>query len=874
MESEELRVLKRIEDLLKKHMPGSAKKSKVAGDSNGNPGTFRATAANSKDLDDSIVALNTAFKGLTKEVRISRATFYSLNKTMRANAQLVKQQPPDGAKEQPGKIASFFSRLTSPFKKVGDSVEQAEIAVTKFSAKTTVMVGLLKEALPVLREVVNDIFMLQARGVGAQSLSGLYLDAIRAGMSLDEYTSMLESSITSVSRSGGFEEYGKQIRSTTDQLSKLGIFGPAAAKLAAEFQESAVTLGVPQAQLANTSNGLTSQFERLRKTSMITADVFADLLNGVKENQEAQRELLGLAPFERAQRLQAQVQMATFGKTLGLSTQLTKEFGDAMLSQRASKYTERFEGAGRVRQIAAFTGMDATEAERLARYAKVKNTSTLSAAEIADYQNLAAKLEGGLQSKMNSGRDGTVAIAELYKETIANLPINRMMDVSGKVQLAKDSGPTANKDFANSVGKFGRFVGDFATIVNGLGQNPIAGFGAVILGAVGGLLMAKLGGVAPAIGAVAGSIASIPVKLAGAVAATSGMLKNAMTSSLSVAKAIPEGLTKSFLYVKSVAQMMIEPFRTVGKTIETVTDVAKHIGPKIAQAVSGAFKVFGVVLKGASIAGLIIDPIVEMFTGTISSAFSPDAGWMSRIGEVIFAGFRGLFTGVTGLLDTVFGTTLTNTVDKVFVMLRAVGLRSLKWAIDSFTSIMPDSLVPDFMNDLSANLTKSIDNADTVLAKLASDENSTLTTIGKKNKEANKAQVDDAKKTNDQLKKIQQQTNNVVYGTKNLAQSVSSTAQQINNSMPVPNKLNNVVQPTVNNQEQQTVVGSQSQSQQPAPLNNPEVISLLAQLVALLQQSVATENMQTQYLEALSRLGVRVPNLGNNQDMIEKVYRG
>jgi hypothetical protein len=844
MDSEELRVLKRIEDLLRKHMPGAPSRQKVAGADKDDNASFKAVAASSRDLDDGILALNQAFKGLTKEVRISRATFYSLNKAMRANASMVNQTPTNQQPKQ-NNSSSLLARLTSPFRNFGNNLNTASSSVVGLSKSSSVLRAVFDQMRGPLQEVVNDIFMLQSKGIGAGSLTQLYADAIKAGMSLDEYSATLDNAETALTRSGGLEKFGEQIRRSTGQLSQLGIFGPAATKMAAQMAESATSLGVPQAQLSSATDGLTQQFSVLRKTSAITADVFAELVKGVQENQDAQRELLGLAPGERLSRMQAQVQIATFGKTLGLTAQLTKAFGDELLSQRSSKYSERFEGAGRVRQIAAFTGMDATEAERLARYAKMKNTSKLSKDEIADYQNLAAKLEGGIQQKMNSGNDATVAIAELYKDTIASLPINKMMEVSGKVQLAKDSGNVNTPDFGKNVGMFGQAVGEFATIINGMGKNPLANLAAGIAGVFAGILGAKaIGGVGGAISGIVGTISAIPGKIAPA-----------------------------FAYVKSAMQMVIEPFRSMGKAVETLGDVGRTIAPSIVKAVSGAFSLFGTLIKGASIAGLIVDPIMEMFTGTISNAFSPDAGFLSRMGDVVFAGFRGLFTGVTGLIDTVFGTTITNTFDKVLVMIRAVSLRMLRGIVDTFTSILPDSMVPDFMKSMSKNLTAGIDNADAVLSKLADDSNQTLATIGKANSEIAKGQVDDAKKNKDQLAKIQQQTNNVVFGTGSLATTAKETASSIAQSMPTPSPVRSVTQPTVNTTDQAQVVQNQ-QAKTSNSLSSPEVVNLLAQLVALLQRSVVSEELQTQYLEALSKLGVRSPNLGNNEDMIAKVYRG
>lgn len=319
-------------------------------------------------------------------------------------------------------------------------------------------------------QVFNDIFRLQARGISAQeNLVDFYIQAAKAGMSLEEYTRLLDENRAVVARFGSFKEFNRQLDAAAPALGGLGVFGESARQLGATMATSSTLLGIPQAQLGSVMEQQVKVFGELRKSVALTADGFKELISDLTANENVQANLLGMAPAQRAARLQELLQVRALGEQLGLTREQSARLADAMLAQRRATASERFKAMGQVRQAGALIGMDANSVEELARLAVQKN---LRGEDAARLRQLAATYQAGLEEMQNSASLATQNIAEQLQ---ANAPafLSRIAEESGKAQLTVDSGPVLNRDFGTATGQFGQAVGHFAAAVSGFTRSPL-----------------------------------------------------------------------------------------------------------------------------------------------------------------------------------------------------------------------------------------------------------------------------------------------------------------------------------------------------------------------------------------------------------------
>lgn len=386
------------------------------------------------------------------------------------------------------------------------TVSGFKLAVTAFSKGIGVISSVAGAALEfidsiqTLKTVTADYLSLIERGYRVSNPADLlvfYRNAARAGMSLEEFTKLIDENRASVARTASFDEYSRQLEVTAKQLRNLGIFGADARQLAATMRTAATELGVPQERLNSVISGQISVFNELRKSTGMTADGFRQLIADLTANENVQENLIGLSKSEREARLQQLTQIATMGHTLGMTEQAAKRLADALLAQRRATARERFQAAGRARQVAAMLGIGAAEAEEFARLSGKKN---LTAEEADRYRQLAARVEGGLQAMQNTGDMTAEFIADQFMEAMG--PAQRaVMQASAVGQLQIDSGKVIQKDFANSVGEFGKAVGVLVESMAGLQKSPLVdliGDAVKIAGAAASLALAlkvfKVGG--------------------------------------------------------------------------------------------------------------------------------------------------------------------------------------------------------------------------------------------------------------------------------------------------------------------------------------------------------------------------------------------
>lgn len=870
MDEEQLKVLKRIEALLRQSSSiGSA--GKIGGGKNDEDEqmqktlkTFKATAVAAESLGDNITALSTSFNGLNKEVRISRATFYSLNKTMKSavsqpTVQNVQASPAnfpvrvsDGGYQEPqepprvGGLLSHFSEWAARLQENSKSITSSNIALAVFGVALRGTIGPMKQ-------VINDMLNLQARGISASdSLAGLYVDAVFAGMSLQDYTNTVLAADALLARSSSLDDFNKKLSVGTDALARYGVFGESATKLSATMAESATELGIPQGQLADSTKGLIGIFGPLQQSMRMTADGFDQIVKSLSDNEEVQQMMLGLAPLERAARMNDLVQMQTFGKSIGASAAASKALADAFMAQRSTMFEQRFEAKGRLQQLGAFLGMNTAATQQAGNLALKKNlTSQDQASQTAFFGQMAKELN----QRLNSGNDAIVYAAE---QQMAALPefAKQQLAKSGVVQLQSESGKAIALQVKASNALL-EGAGHLATVAEGFSKSPIGEMVSTAFGAALGQIFTSR------IGSIFGKLFGGSRGVAGVQAATAGAKAFSVADK---AGGLFKSMGQMFTNLISPVTKFLGNFKSIGGALSSIGDVfvSAFQGAKFLTKISG-------------FVSLLIDPITEMFTGTMSAAFSPDSGIWSRLGNAVFAGFTGMITGITGLIDSVFNTNMTNFFEKGFTLVRVLGQRLLKGSIDGIIGLLPSTLVPDWMKSMSSGLESAIDNSDAVLQQLSDDSSKTLASIGEQNKKANETKVVDAKKANDTVSALNTKMNNVVYGPEGLTANVLETARAMKGSAiiatPGQSPVTKVTQPDVNKSTEQTpqTVNAEQVKQQPA-VAQPDMQALITQLISLMQQSLAAESAQVDQLGQLVRLNSKT-TFGTNDDAVNRVYK-
>ena len=321
-------------------------------------------------------------------------------------------------------------------------------------------------------EVIDDMFqVVAARGLGAAgSLFSLYGSAIASGMELREYAKLLDENNGAVSRASSLDDFNKQLDVGRDALKKYGVFGPEATELAAAMNNSATLLGVPQAQLADATRGQIGVFDQLRKTTGLTAEAFTELVREMRDNEVIQRELIGLAPAERAQRQTELLQMSSWGKSLGLSEQAQRSLTQAIIDQRRSTVKERFQARGRITQAFALAGLSADDAEEARQLTNKRNKTTEESQRLVE---LFGQYNERSEAAKQSGNDGLANQFESMDEFLGQTINKPLLDAANAVKLAADSGPQQNTSQGQVLGEINQKLGVAITWLEGMAKNPL-----------------------------------------------------------------------------------------------------------------------------------------------------------------------------------------------------------------------------------------------------------------------------------------------------------------------------------------------------------------------------------------------------------------
>lgn len=601
---EALKLLQSMEKSLK---GGSAT---IAG--GGTPRTSTSTISGNRDQEKAAAKVAKSLGNASDEAQGASSRIKNLGKSALESA----------------KSGNYFSKRIASAAASGLGFE---IAMDGF--KTVLLQGI---------EVTKDYFRLQSRGIsGTSNLADFYVAAAKAGMSLQEYTQLIEENSVVVARSSSFKDFNNRLEASTDQLAGLGIFGKTARDLSATMMTSATTLGVPQKELGSVVQSQIKTFQNLRDMTGMTADGFKQLIAEFSNMSEVQDQLLGMAPEQRAAAQADLLNSFTLGQQMGLTAQQSKALGSALLAQRKLTAVDRFKAAGTIRQAGAIAGMSSADTEELARLSQKKNKT---AEETARFAELGGNLQKRLEQMQNSGNISAENIADQLQAQFPGLTADALKQ-SGIAQLTKESGQ-AQKNFTATTGDIGQMLGKLATAIDGFTKSPLyealKGVGEVFIGFMaykkGSALVNAITGagkIAPgASGAAAkaASAATIAPKAASSLygAGYDNLLRNNM---LSTGASEAASGSKVLSAAASAESAIVQGGSTFGKTLMTV-------GGKL-----GSF------LKGSAFLGIIIGGIEEAFTGQMASALGLGDGLFGRLTGIVIAGLNSFVTGITRLLD-------------------------------------------------------------------------------------------------------------------------------------------------------------------------------------------------------------------------------
>ena len=539
------------------------------------------------------------------------------------------------------------------------------------------IVSIINQLSGAVVPVVRDVLMLHSAGIQASSaLGGLYIDAARSGMSLREYTKVLQDSSPAVTRALSMDDFNKQLQVSRDRLENLGIFGEEATKLSASLATSATVLGIPQAKLADATNTQISTFEQLRKASLLTAEQFQNLTAQLASQQEVQSQLLGLSGPQRAARLAELTEMKTFGLSLGASKEASDAFGDALIKQRNLTAPKRFEAAGRIRQSGAILGMDATDTEQLAQLSRKKN---LTGDDKETALRLGSQLQSRIEAAMNSGNVNQENIAEQLQSSLDSSGIGNLLRTAGNVDLQTQSGQAGvNKDFATGTSNLIKATGRLMSWLDGIEKNPVAsaisgalGSAAFSLGlgaAIGRILSrGRLGPPTPGAGPAAGGAGGLLERLFGGRAGgldgagggppRPGAIRTTIQGARDVISGAWDILTRITNFrtlgptLAQAGQSILGAFQSVSGAATGALSSAASFARGLIGSVSSftnALQVSYQILRGTGSSALgAIGTIVGDLSATLS-------GTLGGALKTIFTGAFG-FLGRTGIISAVIG---------------------------------------------------------------------------------------------------------------------------------------------------------------------------------------------------------------------------
>jgi hypothetical protein len=943
-----LKTLQSIEKLLKSTSSAASGKStfsqkfdKIRGkkqdDNSGDGKTFQAFTKSMDKADDALLGLSSNLSGLNKEVGRTTSGFSALNAQMSKFMSALQVTPPGvtqaaGAPRTriPGKngLGGVAPGITipapaagvgaaSPMKQVMGRMLQNFGQASVGSGGLALAFGALIDAT---KRVTGEYFNLAEMGMGSVSnLATLSKNALMSGMALKEYTALIGSSINVASRAGNLENFQKIISAQDAQLAAMGVFGAEARAMQASLAQSSAQLGVPIGDLTKATSSQIDIFDKLRKSSNMTASEFASMTRSVANSEEAQKELLGLAPSERIARMNQLVQLNSIGTKMGMAADASAKLGQALMAARQSTVKERIDTSGLMLQMGAFTGNGAAGQRGMELQMKGRRRTE---AEDEELLQISQTFERSAQTMYQQGSLGVQNVLDQFEEQSSKGAYGQMVKAGRGKSLAEDTGTVNQVAFGQHVGEFGQAVGKLTSLFNGFEQSVlgplVAGLGGGLLtmfrGPIVNILSKALGfggGAAKAAGAVAsaagGGGASAAYGAGQAVGKTMSYLSNAFSTGKSAIAGYIQNVRLSSAIIKDAGGTTMEVVGQVFKDgitavkgsgtmmadgMKSFTSVLKASAPEMKAAFVGGLDVLkggaGMLwtgLKGITkifgpLSGLI-DAAIEMFTGDMSDALNPSGGVFNRMGGMITAFFTAIPNMLIDALAFVFGDEniqplkrgfdlivgYMNFAIKDFLARLAGGAADL---MESLPFVGKDSRMVKMLRGWQDGLVDSATENVAMVEKLWDNNSATMASISKENKAVADKQSATSEQAATKVVASQSKFNNVMEAGAVTAASVYADAAAL--AAPQVQVAKQVSTAPVNTADQQT-----AQAQAAAATQQQQAATVTSDLASVMQSilQVLRENLprQTDSSEALVKLVKPQTSFQSAEDAANQLLR-
>lgn len=737
---------------------------------------------------------------------------------------------------------------------------------------------LLSQTTALFSRLTTDFMSLSRVGLGSVgSLYELSKNALLAGMSLGEYVRILRENSALASRAGSLDEFDRLTSVATNQLAVLGVFGAEARELQAVMANSSTMMGVSQENLASSMNAQVSLFDKLRKSTNMTAEEFANLVKSVADNDQAQKELIGLAPAQRVARQRELMQLASVGQRLGLASDASKKLADALIAQRGETVKSRIESAGRIRQLAAFAGMGA-EGERAAQIVMKGRAAT--AAELEELRGFAGRLDARSQGMYEVGTLGTQNVIDELTKYLGENNFGKVMEANRPAALAESTGEVNNRQFGQHVSEFGQFVGKLTALVKGIIDSPVGLIGAAVSsallltfrGPILGLLSKVVGGgAAVGAGAAAGAaktgsvlsklVAPLVTLKDAALRLTPSMqgVGRAVGTAVQTVAAAPDFLRKSMNAVR-LSTAISGPVQTAKFMLQelgtSIGNGARAVMAGAGSATSSIWSGMKTFTKSFGLVGAAFSSVFELFTGDISAALNPEGGFFNRLGGVVTSFFTAIPNMIIDTLAFVFGDEAMGRVRNSFDII----VSFMNMAIKDFFAkmigglgsllkrILPDdSKLVKFLESTSEKLSNSAQSNAQTVERLWNDQSATLASISAENKQKAEQATVQAEQATTKARAAQSKFDSVHYGNQIDAGKLIAESKALIGTPQVEQPRTVAPQPAPVNTEERT--GTQAApNQTTAAANSPEVVAVLQNILQVLNQSLTLEQAQVMAL--------------------------
>lgn len=838
---------------------------------------FKAVAAGAKESNDAILGLNKSLVNLNDEVGTTTKSFGALNsqmarfmtslrpievpeeaprqQTMEFNdsnllkalhtmggntvaaidrlAKVVQTQAqPQPVEKQTGLLGALFNRKSEPraIKPTPKDVDSMRIPlresmgrmVQNFSALSVQGAGLgvvFGKLMDAVQRATVDFFQLSRVGMGSVgNLTDLYKYSIMAGMSLKEYSDTLNSSMLVAARAGTLENYNRIISAQDQTLAQMGIFGGEARALQAHLAQYSAEMGINVNDLTRATGAQIDVFDKLRKSSNMTADQFAKMVDAVSNNEQAQKELLGLAPRERFARMNELLQLQTVGSKLGMTAEASQKLGEALINQRRASVKERFDQGAALLQMGAFTGNGAAGQRAFELNMKGRRRS---ADEDKELMGLVQQMDRTAQGMYENGSLGTQSVLDQLGENLEKGSLGELVKQGRGASLAQDAGKVGQEAFGKHVGEFGQWVGQLTAWTRGLQESIagplIAGVGAAVGFAFKGPLTQMFTGVLSRFGgAAAGSV------IGGGVRGIMPMMN---------------GMIQSLGRFPLIAGLLDAGIELVTGSLTDALNPSGGFWNRIGGAVTAFF---------SAIPRMIID--------TLAFVFGENAMQPIRNGFDIFV--ASINMSIKYLLAKLIG-----------------GLG------DMLSYILPDDskLVKGLQATRDGLDDSAMENA-VAIEKLWGDQSKTLESISKDNQKSAEAQNKTTAAATDKVNQSQQKFSNVMSSGAVSAAQVIQDAKTLAGpqtsvvaAQPQVQVPKTVTPATVNTDEQQAQTTAAAKSTS-AP-DNSEMLNVLNAMLQVLRDTLVSESHQAENSDAMLRLLRPQTTFSSAQGMSDKLLK-